>query len=267
MTHLATDKENALKVEPDAKNPGISTTIPKLTPHPVNTRWPSIFSRNIFDLRLCDDCLLAASLLAVNSAILDGRSSDFFFFLLIILVVFTLVSASWNPETGFAIIERCVLAGKVDTFSVALDVIAAALRECASAGGEFGRDRRVRCNPVGESILAVLDDGFRCLVSIICGSSLARSDWGVIDEFQKMLSVTSNYGELLAVLAESIKLVGVGSLQLLAGDVGELGFSDEGLGLSTDKLLLEDDNLGGVWFLVLELSDLVRDLLLALLRY
>lgn len=64
-------------------------------------------------------------------------------------------------------------------------------------------------------------------------------------------------------LAESIELVGEGSLELLAGDVGELGLGDEGLGLSTDKLLLEDDNLGAVGLLVLELGDLVRDLLLA----
>jgi hypothetical protein len=42
-----------------------------------------------------------------------------------------------------------------------------------------------------------------------------------------------------------------------------LSLSDEGLGLSTDKLLLENDNLGRVGFLVLELSDLVGDLLLA----
>ena len=81
-----------------------------------------------------------------------------------------------------------------------------------------------------------------------------------------MLSVASNDGELFAVLAKSIKLVGISSLQLLTGDVGELGLSDKGLGLSTDKLLLENNDLWGVWLLVLELSNLIGDLLLAFLR-
>jgi len=42
-----------------------------------------------------------------------------------------------------------------------------------------------------------------------------------------------------------------------------LSLSDEGLGLSTDELLLEDNNSGRVGLLVLELSDLVGNLLLA----
>ena len=42
-----------------------------------------------------------------------------------------------------------------------------------------------------------------------------------------------------------------------------MGLGNQGLGFSTDKLLLENDNLGRVWLLVLELSDLVGDLLLA----
>jgi len=42
-----------------------------------------------------------------------------------------------------------------------------------------------------------------------------------------------------------------------------LSLSDEGLGLSTNKLLLEDNDSGRVGLLVLELSDLVGNLLLA----
>lgn len=78
-----------------------------------------------------------------------------------------------------------------------------------------------------------------------------------------MLSVAGDDGELLAVLAHGVKLVGEGGLELLAGDVGQLGLGDEGLGLSADKLLLEDYNLGGVGLLVLQLGNLVGDLLLA----
>lgn len=77
-----------------------------------------------------------------------------------------------------------------------------------------------------------------------------------------MLSVASNDSQLLAVLAHGIELVSESSLELLSGDVGELGLGDERFGLSTHELLLENDNLGRVGFLVLELSDLISDLLL-----
>lgn len=59
-----------------------------------------------------------------------------------------------------------------------------------------------------------------------------------------MLAIAGDDGYLFAVLTESIKLVGVGGLDLFAGDVGELGLSDERLGLGADKLLLENDNFG-----------------------
>ena len=78
-----------------------------------------------------------------------------------------------------------------------------------------------------------------------------------------MLAEAGDDGELLAVLAEGVELVGEGGLQLLTGDVAELGFGDEGLGLRADKLLLEDDDLGAIRLLVLELGNLVGDLLLA----
>lgn len=52
----------------------------------------------------------------------------------------------------------------------------------------------------------------------------------------------------------------VGLLELLAGDVCELGFGDERLGFGADELLLEGDNLGRFWLLVLELLDLILDL-------
>ena len=78
-----------------------------------------------------------------------------------------------------------------------------------------------------------------------------------------MLSVAGDDGELLAVLAHSIELVGERSLELLTGDVGQLGLSDKGLSLSADELLLKNDNPGGVGLLVLQLGNLIGDLLLA----
>lgn len=78
-----------------------------------------------------------------------------------------------------------------------------------------------------------------------------------------MLAVAGNDGDLLGVLADGVELVREGSLELLAGDVAELGLGDERLGLGADELLLEDDDLGRVGLLVLELGNLVGDLLLA----
>lgn len=65
-----------------------------------------------------------------------------------------------------------------------------------------------------------------------------------------MLSVTSDGSEFLAVLAECIELIVECCLNLLAGDVRELGLSDERLGFGTDKLLFEDNNSGRVGLLV-----------------
>jgi hypothetical protein len=65
---------------------------------------------------------------------------------------------------------------------------------------------------------------------------------------------------LLGTLNDGCSVDIVSLLELLAGDVGELGFSDERLGLCADKLLLKSDNLDRAGLLVLELLDFVRDL-------
>lgn len=78
-----------------------------------------------------------------------------------------------------------------------------------------------------------------------------------------MFAKAGDNGQLLTVLTESIKLVGESRLELLSGDVGQLRFSNQGLGLGTDELLFEDNNARAVGLLVLELSDLIGDLLFA----
>ena len=110
----------------------------------------------------------------------------------------------------------------------------------------------------------MIDLRLASLVSVVCLSCLARGDWGVIDEFEEVLAESSNDGKLLRVLTESIELVVKGSLELLTGDVGKLGLCDKRFGLGTDELLLKNNDPWAVWLLVLELSDLVGDLLLAL---
>jgi hypothetical protein len=197
--------------------------------------------------------LLTAAGLAV-----DGGGRDL---IVIVVVVVSLVLAGGDPKARLAVLERLVLAGEV----VALTGVAgsATLGESARAGGELGADGGVLLDPVGEGILAILDDGLGGLVAVVGLAGLAGGDRGVVDQLKEVLAVAGDDGHLLAVLAERIELVGEGGLQLLTGDVGELGLGDERLGLGTDKLLLEDDDLGAIGLLVLELSNLVGDLLLA----
>ena len=76
-----------------------------------------------------------------------------------------------------------------------------------------------------------------------------------------MLSEPSNNGELLTMLAEGVELIGESSLELLTGDIRELGFGDQRLGLGADEFLLEDYDLRAIWFLILELGDFVGNLL------
>jgi hypothetical protein len=78
-----------------------------------------------------------------------------------------------------------------------------------------------------------------------------------------MLPKASNDGNLLGVFAQGVKLVRVCGLDLLTGNVRQLGLGNKRLGLGADELLLENDNLGRIGLLVLELGDVVGDLLLA----
>ncbi len=179
-----------------------------------------------------------------------------FFFVVVLPVV-----ASGGPRV--AVIERSVLARQVEAFGACLDVVPAACGESASTGGELGGDGSMLGDPVRQRILAVLDDGLAGLVAIVGGTRLARRHGRVVDQLKQVLSEAGDDGHLLAMLAQSVELVRVGGLDLLARDVGQLRLRDEGLGLGAHELLLENDNLGGVGLLVLQLSDLVRDLYLS----
>ncbi len=76
------------------------------------------------------------------------------------------------------------------------------------------------------------------LVAVISFTGLSWSHGGIVNELQKMLPKAGNDGELLAVLLESVELVSESRLELLTGDVGELGLCNERLCLGTDKFLL-----------------------------
>lgn len=210
-------------------------------------------------LRLCCDGLLgttAALAVQASIAVQDGVA------VVILLLLLALdVGAAGDP--GAAVVDGCVLGRQVVTLVAGDNVGATALGQVPGAGGELGGDGGVSSDPVGEGVLAVLDDGLAGLVAVVGGTGLAGGDGGVVDELEEVLAVAGDDGDLLAVLPQGVELVGVGGLDLLAGDVGELGLGDERLGLGADELLLENDDLGGVGLLVLELSDLIRNLLLA----
>ena len=53
---------------------------------------------------------------------------------------------------------------------------------------------------------------FTSFVAVVGGSGFARRDGGVVDEVKEVLSIASDDGELLAVLADGVELVGEGRL-------------------------------------------------------
>jgi hypothetical protein len=173
---------------------------------------------------------------------------------LLLIIILLLMLASRDP--GITVL---ILATEIHTLLSLLPPLA----QSPGALGDFALDGSILLDPVGEGVFAVLDDGLAGLVAIVGIAGLAWCDWGVIDELEQVLAVAGDDGEFLAVFAESVELVGECCLQLLARDVGELGFGDQRFCFRADELLFEDNDLGAIGFFVLELSDLVGDLLLA----
>jgi hypothetical protein len=204
-------------------------------------------------------CLRDQSFLGSTASLTVNIAAELFLFLLLFLRLIDVMSGP-----GAVVVQRSVLSRQVmATFISGSDVVAAALGQGAGAGGELGGHGCVGGDPVCERILAVLDDGSTSLISVVGLSRLAGSDGRVVNELEQVFTVAGNDGDLFRVLSKSVELVRVGCLDLLAGNVGELSLGNEGLGFGADKLLLQDNNLGRVGLLVLELSNLIRDLLFA----
>ena len=149
------------------------------------------------------------------------------------------------------------------SFAISLDVLASSLAQVTSSGAEIAANLSIGRDPVGERILAILNDCLGGFIPVVCSAGLAWGDWGVIDKLEEMFAVTCDDSKFFAVFAESVELVGVGCLELLTSDVGELGFGNEGFGFCADELLFENDNFGGIGLFVFELGDLIGDFLLA----
>lgn len=106
------------------------------------------------------------------------------------------------------------------------------LGKVASASAKRWLDSSIGGNPVGEGIFAVLDDAvftaslagpyweeemisgqvsnlrLASLIPVVTLTGLSRGHRGIVNQLQKMLSKASNDGKLLAVLLESVELVG-----------------------------------------------------------
>jgi hypothetical protein len=88
----------------------------------------------------------------------------------------------------------------------------------------------------------------------------AGHDGRVVEQVDELAGLGREQDLLLGALDDGCGVDVVGFLELLACDIGELGFGDEGLRFGADELLLEGYELGGFGLFVLELLDLVLDL-------
>ena len=103
-------------------------------------------------LHLSSDSLLFATT--------DGAVDDASILILIVVLVAVsvMVLAGGDPEVAVArLLHGGVLAGKVDGLTL-VAVVATALGKSAGAGREGRADGGVLLDPVGERVLAVLDD-------------------------------------------------------------------------------------------------------------
>jgi len=96
---------------------------------------------------------------------------------------------------------------------------------------------------------------------------LAGHDGRVVEQVDELAGLSREQDLLLGALNDGCGVDVVGFFELLARDVGELGFGDERLGLGADELLFEGDELGRFGLFVLEFLDLVLDLLIVSLAY
>jgi hypothetical protein len=185
--------------------------------------------------------MCASARLAVQTAVAVQNGATGILF---ILFLFFTIKVAVTSGPRAAVVQGNILAREVMTLSPVADVGSASLRQCAGTGRELGRDDGIGSDPVGESILTVLDDGLASLVTVVGLTGLTGCNGSVVDKLEEVLSVAGDNGDLLTMLTQSIELVSVGCLDLLAGDVGQLGLGDKGLSLSSDEFLLENNNLG-----------------------
>lgn len=114
--------------------------------------------------------------------------------------------------------------------------------------------------PRSKALLGVVESLSGSLCGIVSGAFFTRHNGGVVEHVDELTRLGGEEDLLLGALDDGGGVEVVCFLEFLAGDVCELCFGHEGLGFGADELLLERDELCGLWLLVLELLDLVLDL-------
>lgn len=172
-------------------------------------------------LHLRSQCLLLTSTVVISVQPIVGASKFVVLILVIIVIVILVLTpmlTRWNPRVP--VVEWGVLAGKiVSALGARFDVVAASCRERPRAHRELGADGSLLCDPVGKGVFTVLDNGFTSLVPVVRRARLARRHWGVVNELKQVFAVARDNGDLLAVLAQSIELICICGLNLLACNI------------------------------------------------
>lgn len=114
--------------------------------------------------------------------------------------------------------------------------------------------------PGSETFLGIIQCLPCGLRAVVCGTFLSGNNGGIVEEIDELSCLGGEQDLLLGALNDGCSVKIVSFLELLSGDVGELGFGDERLCLSADKLLLKGDELRGFGLFVFELLDLILNL-------
>ena len=115
---------------------------------------------------------------------------------------------------------------------------------CSKVAG-VALDRRNTWLPHAQLVLGLVKHIARGLG---VGERLVRVawyDWGVVEHLDQLARVLGKHDLLLGALDDGSGVDIVGLLELLARDVGQLRFGDEGLGFGAHELLLELGDFGG----------------------
>lgn len=106
------------------------------------------------------------------------------------------------------------------------------------------QDARVAWLPCSQTLFGVVEGQSGGLSVGVRWALLAGHDGRVVKQVDELAGLGCEQDLLLGALDHGGGVDVVGFLELLARDVGELGFGDEGLRFGADELLLEGDELG-----------------------
>jgi hypothetical protein len=121
--------------------------------------------------------------------------------------------------------------------------------------------------PRPQTLFGVVERLLRSLSVGVRRALLTGHDGRIVKQIDELARLGGEQDLLLGALYDGRGVDVVGFFELLAGDVGELGFGDERLGFGADELLFEGDELGGFGLFVFKLLDFVLDLWMVSLAY